>query len=55
MTAQDIDDAEWHDECGRALHGDPGNIWREVLAAGDIIPSTVFQIGQRAPKNLNND
>ena len=35
MEAQDIDEAEWQEEFGRTLHGDPGDIWNEVLAEGD--------------------
>ena len=35
MVAQAIVAAEWQEEFGRTLHGDPGEIWTEVLASGD--------------------
>lgn len=35
MTAQNINNDKWYDEFGRTLHGDPSDIWTEVLAAGN--------------------
>ena len=32
MVAQAIGEAERQEEFGRTLHGDPGDIWTEVLA-----------------------
>ena len=35
MATQGIDAAEWQEEFGRTLHGDPSDIYNEVLDAGD--------------------
>ena len=35
METQEIDNEDWHDEFGQTLHGDPKDIWNEVIADGD--------------------
>ena len=35
MGTQNIDKDTWKDEFGQTLHGDPSDIWNEVLDAGD--------------------
>ena len=37
MDTQNIDEGEWQDEFGRTLHGDPSDIWNEVLNEGDVL------------------
>ena len=35
MVAQALPEADWQEEFGRTLHGDPGEIWTEVIDSGD--------------------
>ena len=35
MNSQDIGEDDWHDQFERTLHGDPSDLWQEVMVAGD--------------------
>ena len=35
MNTQDIGEDEWHKQFEQTLHGDPSDLWQEVMEAGD--------------------